>query len=468
MATQSLCQITQQYNSDSRIGKAWKPFDPISCEMTHDLFSEFTLCNICPEVERCEIIKRLGAGTFGSTWLLSCQDQPEKRTDYVLKLVANLHGDPEFASNTEKEFETQILMAKIAPVIFQVCKNYNATKYIIKMEKMDETLGEHFQRNQPLLQRQEILRYYTFFFEEMRNQRMTHCDLSPNNIMLKYEPPKILLIDWGRTYNQYSPLFALISAKYYEVEGDKLYQTLSINDLAQDLYQNNLLSIHEFEFFKIMFVSSDNYRKSYQELIAFQSQIDINMLQNYLENHLTSQTDFSDDVGRLFSKFLQFFKTDEEKNSFVSFIVSQDRDEAKDLLNTTIINIKNLFIQEIWDHVKMITPSVENDPRRFEKTKRLAQEFVNKNILLSPESFIEANDSLFFHSLYIKEKNLALIPKFDQLFYLALLDLTNDFRHSIGYGSSRFTKNCPDKPLPFQLFQIPFTIPTHQNLKNVN
>jgi hypothetical protein len=427
------CDIDQQYAERE---ENWKPFDPISCRAAQDLFYEFTQCSLCPEIGRCKMLKRLGSGTFGSTWLLSCLDtEPEdRRNQYVLKLVSATSRD--FSSDTEKEIEAQILMSNIAPLTFQVCRNTTATKYIIRMEKMDETLYEsHFSSstNQDQESREgRILEFCVEFFTEMQRLNYTHCDFSPNNIMLKYKTPvstlrdkdtRAKLIDWGRSIERYLPLFTLISATYYTPQWQMC--GLSIQSLAHHLHTQGLLNDNDYQSFSQLM--NDDNKQDFQDLLVFQECLEeINMENLELSQDLT--IDSLDFQGSQCVSLVESF----EKNTAVKDFINE--------INTTFTQKKKTFLTEIWTAIaKLLVANDELTPRQ----KLLSNKFLKQN-----DWFLTVyKNSYYYSSTMINSEVFSFKEKF---FFLALIDLTNNFKsdHSIRFNQiCKFPPKPPSEPL---------------------
>ncbi len=152
---------------------------------------------------RYKIIRQLGAGGFGTTFLAQDLHLP-KQPQCVVKLLKPQVSDAAIWQTARRLFETEAqVMCELGnhPQIprllahFKENKQFYLVQELIDGEPLSQELmgGKRWQQNQVILLLRDILQVLDF----VHQQQVIHRDIKPANLMRRRRDGKIVLIDFG-------------------------------------------------------------------------------------------------------------------------------------------------------------------------------------------------------------------------------------------------------------------------------
>jgi serine/threonine-protein kinase len=150
---------------------------------------------------RYRIVKHLGSGGFGDTFLAEDTDLPSKRP-CVIKQLKPVNNNPQVYQGVKERFEREaVILEKLGEANSQIPTLYayfeEQGQFYLVQEWIDgETLTEQAGKFSET-QVKTILAECLSILENVHHQGIIHRDIKPDNIILRYHDDKPVLIDFG-------------------------------------------------------------------------------------------------------------------------------------------------------------------------------------------------------------------------------------------------------------------------------
>jgi serine/threonine-protein kinase len=153
---------------------------------------------------RYRIIKNLGSGGFGETYLAEDTQLPSQRR-CVIKQLKPIQNNPQIYQLVQERFQQEAaILEKLGSTSNQIPSLYayfqfNDQFYLVQELIEGDTFTEKIQQNGLLTENavREILLSLLPVLEYVHSKRIIHRDIKPDNIILRHHDGKPVLIDFG-------------------------------------------------------------------------------------------------------------------------------------------------------------------------------------------------------------------------------------------------------------------------------
>lgn len=153
---------------------------------------------------RYRVIRELGSGGFGETFLAEDTQMPTGRRCVIkqLKLMAN---NPQVYQLVQERFQREAaILEELGDASNQIPRLYayfseNKLFYLVQEYILGQTLTQKLQQQGTLSESsvKEILTHILPVLEYVHSKRIVHRDIKPDNILIRYADDKPILIDFG-------------------------------------------------------------------------------------------------------------------------------------------------------------------------------------------------------------------------------------------------------------------------------
>jgi serine/threonine protein kinase, bacterial len=153
---------------------------------------------------RYQVIRTLGAGGFGETFLAEDTHMPSKRR-CVIKLLKPIHNNPQVYQLVQQRFEREAaILEELGGATDQIPSLYayfesEGQFYLVQEWIEGDTLSAKVQKQGVFNENsvQELLANLLPVLEYVHGKYIVHRDIKPDNIILRYRDGKPVLIDFG-------------------------------------------------------------------------------------------------------------------------------------------------------------------------------------------------------------------------------------------------------------------------------
>ncbi|MFH7025912.1 MAG: YARHG domain-containing protein [Heteroscytonema crispum UTEX LB 1556] len=153
---------------------------------------------------RYQVIRTLGAGGFGETFLAEDTHMPSKRR-CVIKLLKPIHNKPQIYQLVQQRFEREAaILEELGGATDQIPSLYayfesEGQFYLVQEWIEGDTLSAKVQKQGVFSENyvQELLANLLPILEYVHGKYIVHRDIKPDNIILRYRDGKPVLIDFG-------------------------------------------------------------------------------------------------------------------------------------------------------------------------------------------------------------------------------------------------------------------------------
>lgn len=154
--------------------------------------------------DRYQVIRTLGAGGFGETYLAEDTYMPSKRR-CVVKQLRPIQNNPQIYQLVQERFQREAaILEELGGATDQIPALYayfvaDSQFYLVQEWIEGDTLTAKLQQQGLLSESavQEILVNLLPVLEYVHSQRIVHRDIKPDNIILRHRDGKAVLIDFG-------------------------------------------------------------------------------------------------------------------------------------------------------------------------------------------------------------------------------------------------------------------------------
>jgi serine/threonine-protein kinase len=154
--------------------------------------------------DRYQVIKTLGAGGFGETYLAEDTYMPSKRR-CVVKQLRPIQNNPQIYQLVQERFQREAaILEELGGATDQIPALYayfsaDGRFYLVQEWIEGDTLTAKFQQQGLLTEAtvQEILVNLLPVLEYVHSKRIVHRDIKPDNIIVRHRDGKPVLIDFG-------------------------------------------------------------------------------------------------------------------------------------------------------------------------------------------------------------------------------------------------------------------------------
>ncbi len=154
--------------------------------------------------DRYRVIRTLGSGGFGETFLAEDTQMPSNRR-CVIKQLRPIHNNPQIYQLVQERFQREAAIledlggtSNQIPTLYAYFQS-DGQFYLVQEWIEGDTLTAKVQQQGLLSESavREILINLLPVLEQVHNQRIVHRDIKPDNIILRHRDHKAVLIDFG-------------------------------------------------------------------------------------------------------------------------------------------------------------------------------------------------------------------------------------------------------------------------------
>ncbi len=251
----TLLEENTQFSAQTQLNpeEVTQPFDEDVTQLAPENVQDWTAPHEALLGGRYHIIKVLGAGGFGQTYLAEDIQRP-KHPECVIKHLRPMQTEGNFFQVAQRLFRTEAEILEVLgqheqiPRLFAYFEEYQEF-YLVEEYIPGHGLSEEIQENHPL-EVSEVLKLMVEILEVLcfvHQYQVIHRDIKPSNIIRRERDRRLCLIDFGAV-KQFAPDLDETTERFTVAIGTKGYaapeQMIGQPRLCSDVYSVGMIGIH--------------------------------------------------------------------------------------------------------------------------------------------------------------------------------------------------------------------------------